>query len=59
MEHFVVAADLSRVVGDWVFQAAALEGQASAKVGGGWLRSRAGGLCGHVWRCAGREMCAQ
>lgn len=41
MEHFVVAADLSRVVGDWVFQAAALEGQASAKVGGCWLGGRA------------------
>lgn len=40
MEHFVVAADLSRVVGDWVFQAAALEGQASAKVGGCWLRGQ-------------------
>ncbi|KAL6781628.1 hypothetical protein ACKKBF_B08795 [Auxenochlorella protothecoides x Auxenochlorella symbiontica] len=31
LDHFNVAADLCRVVGDWVFQAGALEGQASAK----------------------------
>lgn len=41
LDHFNVAADLCRVVGDWVFQAGALEGQASAKVRG--LDGRRGG----------------